>query len=380
MTFFLGDSAVLNFQTQAPIIIRNIIPRAFIMNTYVLNIASSLALTLASSPLGESAVDTAKRLQLGGFRNHDFNLLLVMTALVAFGVIMEGPEIVHEARNAWLQCRGRRARHRSIAPWITLIGAIGWLFIAVGVAGEVYWEVKVSHDDEAITSFDEQKLGDAEKSAADANKLAGELGVKVDELPSFVAKREGELNDNIAQFRRYARFAQGQTANDLKRLKDDTDALNNARDDATAAAKQAERERAAMEAANAPRYLTPQQQADFVAKMATFPGLSANVLTTPSNTPDVGPLAALLESLLVQAKWKTGSMQGLAGWAKYVHVCVGKSPKPAVVSSASIFAAELNADGIPAFVDNTIEPNIQATGVGTLLPNPDLLVIVGSKQ
>ena len=142
------------------------------MNTYVLNIPSSLALNLGSSSLGESVADNAKRLQLDGFRNHDFHLLLVMTALVAIGVIMEGPEIVHETRNAWLQCKRRRVRHRSVAPWITLIGALGWLFVAVGVAGEGYWEVRVTHDDQAITSFDEQRLGDAEKSASDAIERA----------------------------------------------------------------------------------------------------------------------------------------------------------------------------------------------------------------
>lgn len=348
--------------------------------TYALNIASSLALSLASSPIGESAADKATRLRLEGVRIHDFHLLLAMTALVAIGVVMEGPEIVHEARKAWDQCRGRKARHRSATPWITLIGAVGWLLVAVGVAGEGYWEVQVSHDDEAITSFDEQKLGVAEKSAAEATALAGELGVKVDELPDFVAKKEGELSGDVTQFQQYARSVQSQTANDLKRLKEDTDALNKARDDATAAAKKAEAERAAVEAASAPRYLTPQQQADFVTKMAKFPGLTANILTTPSNTPDAGPLASLLESLLGQAKWKTGSMQGLAGWAKYVLVCVGKNPKPDIGSAATAIVLELRSDGIPAFVDNDIEPISNATGVGALLPNPDLAIIVGAKQ
>jgi hypothetical protein len=171
-----------------------------------------------------------------------------MTVLVAIGVIMEGPEIVHEARDAWFQCRGRRVTSRRIAPWITLVGALGWLLIAIGVAGEGYWEVQVSHDDEAITSFDEQKLGDAEKSAATATALAAELGVKVDELPSFVAEKERELAGNVTQFQQYARSVEGQTGNDLRRLKEGTAALNKARDEATTAAKQAEDERAAVEA------------------------------------------------------------------------------------------------------------------------------------
>lgn len=348
---------------------------------YILKVVSSLALSLASSRLlGESPADKARRLQLEALRSHDFHLLLVMTGLVAIGVVMEGPEIVREARNAWLQCKGNRKRHRSIAPWITLIGALGWLFVAVGVAGEGYWEARVSHDDEAITSFDEQKLGDAEQAAAAANKLAGELGVKVDELPSFVAKKEGELTGNIAQFQLYAHSVERQTASDLKRLREDTDALNKARDDATAAAKQAETERAAAEAVIAPRYLTPQQQTEFVAKTAAFPGLAANVLTPPSNTPDAGPLASLLESLLKQAKWKTGSMQSFGGWAKYVLVCVGKTPKPAVNSAAMAIVLELRADGIPAFIDNEIEPSVQTNGVGRPLPNADMTIIIGSKQ
>ena len=339
------------------------------MTTYALNIASSLALTLASSPLGESAADKVKRLQLEGFRSHDFHLLLVMTALVAIGVIMEGPEIVHEARSAMLQYRGRRSRSRSIAPWITLIGALGWLLVAVGVAGEGYWEVQVSHDDEAITSFDEQKLGNAEESAADANKLAGELGVKVDELPSFVAQKEGELTGNIAQFRQYARLVQGQTNNDLERLKEDTAALNKARDDATAAAKQAEIELAAVQVANAPRYLLPQQQNDFVSSMKGFGGLTA----------DTGPLSSLLESLLKQAGWKVETMQTFSGWSKYVQVCIGKTPKPNVAAAATAIVLAMRQANIQAFINNDLGPDIPASGSGTNVQNPDMTILVGSK-
>ncbi len=349
--------------------------------TYALNAAFSFALNLVNSPLGESAADKAKRLQLEGLRKDDFHLLLLMTALVAIGVIMEGPEIVHEARNAWLQCRGHKTRHRSIAPWITLIGALGWLFVAVGVAGEGYWEVQVSHDDEAITSFDEQKLGDAEKSAADANKLAGELGVKVDELPSFVAQKEGELTGNIAQFQQYARLVQGQTASDLKRLKEDTVTLNKARDDATAAAKQAESELASVRAAMAPRYLTPKQQTAFVTRMTQFPRLSANLLTTPSSSPDTGPLESLLESLLKQAQWNIGSLQSSNGWANNVYVCIGKNPKPGIENAATAIVLELRADGILAFIDKEHGSNVKpGIGVGTPLRDPDMTIIVGSKQ
>lgn len=155
--------------------------------TYAPDIESSLARSLASSQLVESAADTAKRLQLEGSRTHDFHLLLAMTVLVAIGVIMEGPEIFHEARNAWAQCRRRRARHRSVAPWITLIGALGWLFIVVGVAGEGIWEGKVSDDDAAITTFDETKLAIAERDAGNARDSANAAN-------RALAEAQGKLN------------------------------------------------------------------------------------------------------------------------------------------------------------------------------------------
>lgn len=213
---------MLNFQAHAHGVIMRTIPRIFAMTTFVLNIASSLALSLGSSPQGESAADNAKRLQLEGFRSHDFHLLLGMTVLVAIGVIMEGPEIIQEARNAWFQCRARRVRRRSIAPWITLIGALGWLLVAVGVAGEGYWEMQVSHDDVAITSFDEGKLGEAEITAGAANERAGKLEAANISLQNEVgaARREADLSElDAASARKEAAVAENDRASALERTK-----------------------------------------------------------------------------------------------------------------------------------------------------------------
>lgn len=298
---------------------------------------------------------------------------------VVVGCAMEVPEVIHELWPRLFAPRFERP--------IKIVASIGLGFVVLGVAGELCFEHWRAAYEGLVQGFDNILLVDAEGQAVaaqqranDAATEAGNLGVKVDKLPSFIAQKENEVNRNVTQFRQYASSAQAQTADVLTRLKADTDALNKARDAATAAAEQAEHERAEAEAVIAPRYLTPTQQADFVVNMTSFQGLRANILITPSNTGDAGPLASLFESLLRQAHWTSATMQGFSGWSKYVLICVGKNPKANVESAAEAIVLQLRAANITAFVDTDLGPDIPASGSGGHLPNPDMTIIIGSKQ
>jgi hypothetical protein len=291
---------------------------------------------------------------------------------------MEVPEVLHEL---WPKLFAQKRERQ-----IKIVASIGLGFVVLGVAGELCFEHWRAGYEGLLQNFDNILLVDAELRAAaaqqkanDAANEAGNLGVKVDKLPSFVAQKEREINGNIAQFQKYANGIQEQSSAAVDRLRTDTAALNKASEDAKNAAKQAESELAAAEAANAPRYLLPQQQTDFVNRMTAAGGLAAQILISPSTTPDTGPLASLLESLLKQAGWSVETMQTLGGWSKYVQVCVGKTPKPNVLAAATAIVLAMRQANIQAIINDSLGPIIPATGSGNQVQNPDMTILVGSK-
>jgi hypothetical protein len=134
------------------------------------DLKSILSLSTLSFSLVELSPDAIKALENAregwlASRNQDFPNLLLMTKLVAGGVILEGPELVYEL---WKVIR--RWKKRVVpehAPyWITLIGLVGWVFVAVGVAGEFWVDGKVNLDDENIQSINITLLKDATASAS----------------------------------------------------------------------------------------------------------------------------------------------------------------------------------------------------------------------
>jgi hypothetical protein len=92
--------------------------------------------------VAELSPETIKKLedsrdQFQSHRDQHFGSLLLMTKLVAWGVILEGPELAYETWNVVKRWRKRRATEH--APFlITLIGLIGWVLVSAGVAGE-FW-------------------------------------------------------------------------------------------------------------------------------------------------------------------------------------------------------------------------------------------------
>jgi hypothetical protein len=262
---------------------------------------------------------------------------------------------------------------------IKIIASIGLGFVVLGVAGELCFEHWRAAYEGLLQNFDNTLFVEAQREADAAAAEAGELGVKVDTLPTFVSQKEQEVNGDIARFRKYADSVQGQTSDAVKRLETDRAALNKATDDAKAAARDAEAQRAAMAEANAPRYLSPQQQIDFVNQMKSFGNLAAQIVVPPSTTPDTGPLASLLESLLGQAGWKAKTMQPFGGWAKFVQVCPGPSPQPNVEGAAQAIVYALNQANVPSVINTACDPRGPEYGAGEPIKNADMLIVVGSK-
>ncbi len=259
--------------------------------------------------------------------------------------------------------------------------------ITAGCVGEYIFGSMANHaaaelqqaSDRTVAALKTQQEAD-HKIAAQAAAHAADLGVTVDNLRNFVTQKERDADRQLAEFKKFTEDERVQTAALIAQLNDDKANLDKARDDARAAAKQAEAELAAMVAANKPRDMLPQQQSDFVTQLKPFGTLVVNVLTPVQNSADAGPLGSLLVALLKQANWKVGIGAPGAGWVKTVLVCVGEHPNDNVAKAAQTIVLALRAAGIQSFIDMKDGPNIPLSGFGAPLPNPDMTILVGSKQ
>lgn len=115
-----------------------------------------------------------------------FGVVSCAAALVAFGLVLEAPELVHDLRPM-----GRKiiasSKESSIefprheAPdWVKVVAFVGWIFIVVGVVGEQFAGVKVKDLDANIQECSDAKVravtieaGNAKTSALDAATAAG---------------------------------------------------------------------------------------------------------------------------------------------------------------------------------------------------------------
>ncbi len=299
--------------------------------------------------------------------------MLASTVLVTVGVVVEFAELL--------------LFNREMQPLQRRILFVGAALVIVGCAGEFWFEKQAGDLEGQLQQASDVKVAALARDEAADNKIAKQaaqsaaaLGVKVDTLPSFVASKEGQITGQITKFQSFAITEKARADAVSAELNRDRTDLVQARTEAQAAAKKAESELAVMNAANTPRGMTLNQQIDFAERMKAFSGLTANVFTPPSTTPDAGPLADLLGTLLTKANWKVGPFVPIGGWAKYVLVCVGKNPKTNVEAAAQTIVLALRSYGIQAFIDPDLGPDIPASGSGNLLSNPDMTIIIGAKQ
>src|ERR1700733_699793 len=168
-----------------------------------------------------SALDDLVRTDLQDIRQSFFVWLLRSTAVVAIGVILEGPETIRELSEEIERFLFRLSRQISINPvsglpfirhrlkWRLLIAAAGWVLIGVGVVGEFGFEIGVSKYDALIQSFDSLLIKQArlesaeadehaeisEQKAGEANERAAALGITLERERQ---KTAGYQRENIA--------------------------------------------------------------------------------------------------------------------------------------------------------------------------------------
>jgi hypothetical protein len=157
-------------------------------------------------PLGfVRKLDELVRTDLQNLRDAYFYRLVLSAAVVAIGVLLEGPEVIHETKAVFRRQPESRARR----PWITLVALVGWILVVLGVAGEGIAERYVSQADGLLQEFTNILLNDAVKetafaiaqaeiaktAAGDANARASGLQKEAEKLRQRNLETEAELED-----------------------------------------------------------------------------------------------------------------------------------------------------------------------------------------
>jgi hypothetical protein len=149
---------------------------------------------MSVTPESIRGLDEFVRTDLQEFRNSYFNWLLISTGVVILGVLLEGPELVWEVRELFLQRRlakniglATRIPERQIPAWIILISLTGWLLVSLGVAGEGIFEGFASEADGLLQTFNNTLLSDTSGRASRAEVIAKAFETQIAE-----AKRNAE--------------------------------------------------------------------------------------------------------------------------------------------------------------------------------------------
>lgn len=255
---------------------------------------------MALSPDILRKVDDLMRGDLQAYRDAYFHCLLYSIYLVVVGLCLEGPEVVHDFRNLF------RASdlERKASKWIKFAATVGWLCIVLGVAGEAYFDARVSSGDTQLQAFntslliEAQREGtNAETSAANAILFAGDASASAKRAndsarqSGLLAKRAHQEADS---FEAQIVIAKRQAAAAESDLAD-------ARQRAANALRQAASATAELKRLRSPRSLRNVQAMVVALKMFrgtkyTFSGIS------PDNGSEA--LLAALDSALQAAGWK----------------------------------------------------------------------------
>jgi hypothetical protein len=124
-----------------------------------------------------------------------FGIVSCATALVAFGLVLEAPELIHDLIPIGRKIISRLkklpvevAEHET-PDWVKVVAFVGWIFIVVGVVGEEFAGIKVKNLDGNVQECSDAKVreatieaGDAKGSASDAESSAKHAKAEADEL------------------------------------------------------------------------------------------------------------------------------------------------------------------------------------------------------
>ncbi len=143
-------------------------------------------------------IDDLTRADLVNLRDWYFFWLLVATGIVAFGILLEGPEVVFETIG--LVRRIPRSEHER-PSWMVWLASVGWLFIVIGVTGEGVAEALVSKADGLIQTFNAIVVTATQHEIVQAEELAGNARTSSAEAANAAkrAVKAAKLAENVAR-------------------------------------------------------------------------------------------------------------------------------------------------------------------------------------
>ena len=167
-------------------------------------------------------LDDLVRIDFQGARDSYFLWLLISSGAVAAGVILEGPEVIHESARVLRNLLDHNERRTP--RWIVLVGLLGWILVAVGVAGEGIAEAVVSKTDSQLEFLNRTLLTEEQNRVALANERAESAITQAGDVASQATALRALLKEEqqiIEKFRE-------QSTKTEARLSEATAALTNA--------------------------------------------------------------------------------------------------------------------------------------------------------
>jgi hypothetical protein len=165
-------------------------------------------------------IDDLMKADLLYWRDLWFDRLLLSVRIVVIGLILEGPELIHE----FISIRGRIRIDKSSASlqefhtpdWVKIVALLGWLFIVVGLTGEWVTDAVLSTADSNLQAFNDILLAEATKEAGNAKTsaegaenaasraktladAAGGAAAKAQQQVEAVAQRAGDIDADLAR-------------------------------------------------------------------------------------------------------------------------------------------------------------------------------------
>jgi hypothetical protein len=238
-------------------------------------------------------IDDLMRGDLQYLRDKYFDWLLYSTYLVIVGVFLEGPEVVHDAIE--LFCKSDRVK--KTPKWIKFVALVGWLFVVLGVAGEAYFDAKVSDGDTQIQAFNTSLLIEAQRESADAESRAANAILFAGEASNSAKK----ATDSARQSESLARGARLEADTFERRLASAEHKADEAESHLAEAVRRAREATAALDRIRLPRLLT--HIPELAATLTPFKGMEYTFAGVFADDESM-QLLKQIDGLLQLAEWK----------------------------------------------------------------------------
>jgi hypothetical protein len=132
-------------------------------------------------------LDDRVRLDLESIRSYFFDGLLWATGAVLLGVLLEGPEVIHELYRRVTIFPGSSTFSSTVYPTVHVEGGnirkwlsfLGWFILVIGLCGEGLFEGLVTTADGRLQTFNEILLGDAQRQASEANLARAKIEERI---------------------------------------------------------------------------------------------------------------------------------------------------------------------------------------------------------